>query len=160
MILPKYDEIFRELNSEIGEFNSLLAEDVKIPFLDSSNPESCSVIANIPWDSQVWPCKDFPGVYILCGCQESEPGRLGAYIGKASLSNIGNRLWSHLNPHRSTDIYKLNDASGVPFVIEAIVAIGLQDPRMRVLASALEEALITGVKYRIHLLNGTGNSRN
>jgi hypothetical protein len=85
---------------------------------------------------------------------------LGAYIGKSSLNHIGSRLWAHLNPHRATDIYRMNDLSGEPFIIEAIAAIGLRDPRMRALASALEEFIIAGVRDRVHLLNGTGNATN
>ena len=157
MILQKYEPIFREINLDIEKFNALLAEEFRIAPLNATNSESCSVIASVPWDEQVWPYKDFPGVYILCAVHQDDPNRLGAYIGKASLSNIGYRLWAHLNPHRATDIYRTNDRSGEPFIIEAIVAIGLRDPRARALASALEKFIITGVKDRVHLLNRTGN---
>jgi hypothetical protein len=157
VILQKYESIFSEINIEIEKFNTLLAEECRISPLNASDSESCSVIANIPWDDQVWPHKDFPGVYILCAYHQSDTSRLGAYIGKASLKYIGHRLWAHLNPHRTTNIYRMNDLSGEPFIIEAIVAIGLRNPRMRVLASSLEESIIAGVREHVHLLNGTGN---
>ena len=157
LLLQRYENIFREINLDIEKFNVLLAEEFRIAPLNASNSESCSVIANIPWDDQMWQYKDLPGVYILCAHHQSDPSRLGTYIGKASLSNIGTRLWAHLNPHRATNIYRMSDPSGEPFIIEVIVAIGLRDPRMRALASALEEFIIAGVRKRVHLLNGTGN---
>ena len=159
MSITKYEPIFQEVNIDIQKFNLFLKDEFTIAPLDTSNPESCSVIANVPWDSQVWPGSGLPGVYILCAYQESRPDRLGAYIGKASLSNIGNRLWSHLNPYRSTGIYKRNDGSGEPFIIETIMAIAFRDLQMRPLVSALEEFVITGVQSRVHLLNSTGVSR-
>ena len=158
MELQKYESIFGEINLDIEKFNALLAHEFRIAPLNTCNTESCSVIANIRWDDQVWPYKDLPGVYILCAHQQSDPGRLGAYLGKASLTNIGNRLWAHLNPYRANDIYQMKDRSGKPFIIEAIVAIGFRDPRMKALASALEEFIIAGVRNRVYLLNGTGNA--
>ena len=160
MTLHKYEAIFREINLDIEEFNELLMEEFRIAPLNASNSESCSVIASVSWDDQVWPYKDLPGVYILCAHHESDPNRVGAYIGKASLSNMGYRLWAHLNPHRATDIYRMNDRSGEPFIIEAIVAIGFRDPRTTTLASALEEFIIASVRDRVHLLNATGNATN
>jgi hypothetical protein len=160
MSLHKYEAIFREINLDIERFNQLLAEEFRIAPLNASNSESYSVIANVPWDDQVWPCSDCPGVYILCAHHANDPNRLGAYIGKASLSNIGNRLWAHLNPHRADNIYRMNDLSGEPFIIEAVAAIGFRDPRTRALAPALEEFVISGVRERVHLLNGTGNATN
>lgn len=160
MNLHKYEPIFREINLDIERFNQLLAEEFRIAPLNASNSESYSVIANVPWDDQVWPCSDCPGVYILCAHHANDPSQLGAYIGKASLSNIGNRLWTHLNQYRVDNIYRMNDLSGEPFIIEAVAAIGFRDPRTRALAPALEEFVIAGVRERVHLLNGTGNSTN
>lgn len=157
MSLQKYEPIFSEINRDIDKFNALLVEEFRFAHLTASNSESCSIIANVPWNDQVWPYSGCPGVYILCAHSESDANRLGAYIGKASLTNIGNRLWAHLNPHRATNIYRMNDLAGDPFIIEAIAAIGFLDPRIRALASAMEEFIIAGVRDRVHLLNATGN---
>jgi hypothetical protein len=160
MPLCKYEPILQEINLTIERFNQFLADEFKIAPLNGSNAETCSVIIDIPWDDQVWPCKDGPGVYILCARNESDPDRLGAYVGKASLSNIGNRLWAHLNPHRITNSYRMNNGVGESFIIEAIAAIAFTDHRMRALVTALEEFIISGVKNRVHLLNRTGNATN
>lgn len=157
--ITKFQDIFEEINHGIHAFNELLATDFKIPSLDPDDSKSCTVIANIPWDDQVWPDGDWPGVYLLCGCQENNPEIRGIYIGKSSLGKIGDRIWAHLNPHRSTEIYRMNDMSGESFIFEVIISIALQDPRMRSLASALEEHIIFAVRDNVHLLNGTGNVR-
>lgn len=158
MSLERYEPIFREINLDIEKFNALLSEEFRIAPLNASNSESFSIIADVPWDDQVWPHHDCPGVYVLCARHENDPNRLGAYIGKASLSNIGNRVWAHLNPHRATNVYRMNNLSGESFIIEAVAAIGFRDPRTRALVSALEEFIIVGVRDRVHLLNGTGNA--
>jgi hypothetical protein len=156
--MQKYESILREINLEIEKFNVLLVEEFRIVSLNASDSESCYVIADVPWSDQVWPQNQlFPGVYILCARHQTDSKRLGAYIGKASLNHIGSRLWAHLYPHSATNIYLMYDLSGEPFIIEAIVAIGLRDSRMRALATALEEFIIAGVRERVHLLNGTGN---
>ncbi|MEP6671420.1 MAG: GIY-YIG nuclease family protein [Chthoniobacter sp.] len=161
MTIAKYENILSQINVDIDKFNNFLVEEFKIPHLQASNPEGVSVIANIPWDSHDWgrTFGGYPGVYLLCGYQETDPSRLGVYIGKASMGkNIGNRIWSHLQHHRSTAIYKANDSLGETFIIEAVAAIALYDPRMRALAPALEEFIICDVRDRVYLLNGVGNS--
>ena len=156
--MEKYETIFREINLKIDNFNALLVPDFRVAHLDSTNPESYSVIANVHWDDQVWPCGDLPGVYFLCAYQEGDPAQLGVYVGKASWGKIGGRIWRHLNPHRAANIYRMNNAVGKPYIIEAIATIGFRDLRMRSMASALEEFIIAGVRDRVHLLNAMGNA--
>ncbi|MGI8437434.1 MAG: GIY-YIG nuclease family protein [Chthoniobacterales bacterium] len=157
MSAQKLEPIFIEINHGIELFNSFLADEFRIAPLNASNSESFSIIANVPWDDQVWPHSDCPGVYVLCAHDENDPSRRGAYIGKASLSNIGNRVWAHLNPHRATNTYRINGFSGESFIIEAIAAIGLRDLRTRAFASALEEFIIASVRDRVYLLNRIAN---
>ena len=154
--MQKYECILREINVEIEKFNTLLAEGLRIAPLNVSNPESCLVIAGVPFEEQAWPYSGSPGVYICCAHDQNDPTRLGAYIGKSSRA-IGFRVWHHLNPHRATKIYQMKDRSGQIFIIEAIVCVGLLEPRMKTFASALEEFIIAGVKGRVHLLNRSGN---
>jgi hypothetical protein len=158
MTLQKYGPIFREINLEVERFNGLLAQEFRIEPLDFSNSESWSVIANVPWDDQVWPHANSPGVYFLCAHHEGDPSRLGVYVGKATLSKIGNRIWTHLTSHRSSGVFRMNNLAGETFIVEAIGALAFRDSRSTALASALEEFIITGVRDRVHLLNGTGNS--
>ena len=161
MDITKYDGILHEINAEIEQFNSLLTN-FRFPLLDATKPDSCFILANVPWDTpQIWPCSDRPGVYVLCAYQQGDPKRVAAYVGKASWNNIGDRIWSHLSrqPQHAQGIYTMNDLSGQTFIIEAIVAIGVLEARMRCLALALEEFIIDGVQTRVHLLNGTGVER-
>ena len=159
MNITKYQAIFSEINADIEKFNTLLAEEFKIPHLDGSNSDSVHFIANIPWDSlPEWTFGVYPGVYLLCGYKESDTNLLGAYIGKASLgAGIGNRIWFHLRQYGEIGDYKMKNSSGEAFIIEVIVAVALRDVRAKALAPALEEFLISGVRERVHLLNSVGN---
>ena len=141
MVLKKYENIIREINLAIEKFNLLLAEEFRIAPLIGSNTESCAVLAKgVPWkDQECLPDRLHPGVYILCAHRQSDPNSLGAYLGKSSVgNNISMRLSARLKQPDTTGIYKMTNRAGEPFFIETIVAIGLRNPRMRVLASALE----------------------
>jgi hypothetical protein len=140
--------------------NALLADDVRIAPLNTSS-ESWFVAANVPYAKISHPYNPLPGVYILCACRQNDPLSVGAYVGKSSGARVamGWRLDNHFRPGKATNIHTMDDPSGVPYVIEAISAIGLRDPRMRTFAPALEEFIIAGVKERVHLLNCSGNPR-
>jgi hypothetical protein len=161
MNIAKYEVILDEINAEIGRFNAFLMPERRIPTLNPGDLDSMAVVANVPWEIQDWGMRfgGHPGVYALCGFQEDDPSRLGIYVGKASMKkNIGNRLWSHLQQHRSTAIYKTNDSTGRPFIIEIVIGIALRNPEMRAFAPSLEEFIICGVKDRVYLLNHVGNT--
>ncbi len=159
MISKKYENIIREVNVEIEKFNLLLADEFRIAPLNGSNAESGAVLAKgVPWkDQECLPDRLYPGVYILCVHRQSDPDSVGAYIGKSSVNNdISMRLSARLKQLDTAGIYKMTDRAGEPFVIEAIVVIGLRNPRIRVMASALEEFIIAGVSERVRLLNTIG----
>lgn len=162
MDIIKYKDIFRDINAEIERFNSLLAQ-FRFDLLDAS---SRLIVAERPWKELnlgKCPYGDGPGLYVLCAYQKDNPTRFAAYIGKASIGNgtIGNEIYSKLknSPQKEQGIYTMNDLSGRTFIIEAVVAIGVRERRMRALASALEEFVIAEVQGRIPLLNGTGVER-
>lgn len=114
-------------------------------------------IAETPWEKQFWPNKDARGVYFLFGYKESDPSVSALYIGKASLGNIGERLYSHLYPNRNEPHYRLNDASGVAFIIDFVASLDLSTRHNSSLAVALEEFLIVSMKSKTQLINAIGN---
>jgi|ERR1051326_4669915 hypothetical protein len=157
----------REINAEIERFNSVLAK-FKFAPLDASDQSSWFIVAGVPWSKpQLWPSTDCPGVYVLCAHDEGAPERVAAYVGKASLQNMGAEIGAKLygSSQREKGIYTMMDLSGQTFVIEAVITTGVRDKSMRFLASALEEFIIDGVQEeingvpRVHLLNGTGVER-
>jgi len=167
MDISKYHSILREINAEIERFNSLLAK-FKFSPVDASDPDSWFIVAGVPWSKpQVWSGTDRPGVYVLCAHDEGAPERVAAYVGKASLQNMGAEIGPKLyrSPQREKGIYTMMDLLGQTFIIEAVITTGVRDTRMRFLASALEEFIIDGVQEtingvpRVHLLNGTGVER-
>ena len=158
--MTKYTSILNEINSAIQSFNRILAPEYKLATIDLADPKSCSSIVSVAWDDQFWPHKDGPGVYLLFGYREAEPDaqKLGLYVGKSSLGHIGTRLYSWLHPHRPSGIYRVNDQTGDPYVIEFISAIPLPDRRLGSLASAIEEHIIATVRGDVYLLNAVGNT--
>lgn len=158
--MTKYKTILDAINPAIESFNRILAPEYKLPIIAFADPQSCSSIVNVAWEDQFWPHKDGPGVYLLFGYREAQPdGRqLGLYIGKSSLGNIGTRIYSWLHPHRATGIYRVNDQTGEPYVIEFVSAIPVPDRRLGSLASAIEEHMIRVVRGEVYLLNKVGNT--
>jgi len=160
--MQKYETLLGEINVEIKRFNALLADDVnlRIPLLTTSG-ESWYVTADVPFAKIAHPFNTLPGVYILCACRQSDPLSVGAYIGKSSGARtaMGARLDSWFRADKATKLYRMDDPGGEAYIIEAISAIGLRDPRMRTFASALEEFIIAGVRDRVHLLNRSGNPK-
>lgn len=82
----------------------------------------------------------------------------GLYIGKASLSSIGIRLYSHLHPHRSQSQFLMNGYDNEQYIVDCVAAIDLDTCGIPFMASSLEEYLIRDVgEQSINLVNGTGN---
>ena len=156
--MNNYKDIIDQINAGIREFNGHLSASQAIPMLGSVTDNSFMNIAEIPWEKQFWPNKDAKGVYFLFGYKESAPSIPALYIGKASLGNIGERLYSHLNHSRNEPHYRLNDASGAACIIDFVTSIDLSTRHIPSLAVALEEFLIKSMKSKAHLINAVGNN--
>ena len=156
--MNNYKAIIDQINAGIKEFNEHLSASQAIPMLGTVTDNSFMNIAETPWEKQFWPNKDAKGVYFLFGYKESAPTIPALYIGKASLGNIGERLYSHLNPSRNEPHYRLNDASGAACIIDFVTSIDLSTRHNSSLALALEEFLIKSMKSKCHLINSIGNS--
>lgn len=160
MIPDKYENVLHEINVEIEKFNLFLVEEFRIAPLNGSNIKSGAVFEKgVPWkDQECLPDRLHPGVYILCAYRQSDPSKLGAYIGKSSVNrDISSRLSAHLKRHSADGVYQDKDKLGELYIYEAVVVIGFHNHEMRALAPALEEFIIAGVRERIHLLNSIGN---
>jgi len=154
-----YTQVIDRINKAIKGFNEQLSEKHAIPALGSATDIPFMNISKTPWDQQFWPNKDAKGVYFLFGFKESEPSNPAIYIGKASLGNIGDRLYSHLNPSRNEACYRVNDGAGAPCVIELVASIDLSTRHDSSLAVALEEYLIKELRSSFYLINSVGNKR-
>lgn len=156
MTIERYSSLIHQLNTHIDSFNGFLAEGHKLKKIAAEDPSTFSEILEQPWAEQHWPSKDDAGVYVLCGRHETDISRVGAYVGKASLKNIGYRLWSHLTRYRKTGIYKFGGDSSESFIVEAILAVPITAPTTRAIASALEEHILVSGLQGIQLFNTVG----
>jgi len=154
--MNNYKGIIDQINAGIREFNEHLSASQAIPMLGMVTDKSFMNIGETPWEKQFWPNKDARGVYFLFGYKENAPSIPALYIGKASLGNIGERLYSHLNPSRNEPHYRLNDASGAACIIDFVTSIDLSTRHNSSLAVALEEFLIKHMRNICHLINSIG----
>lgn len=144
-----YQPILDLLNTGIAQFNQSLNSASAIAPVAGTNTPNAMNIATIPWNQQFWPNKDSKGVYFLLGYQKANPATKTLYIGKASLQNIGERLYDHLNAYKNAPHYEMGDS-----ILEYVITIPLTGAPH--LATALEECLITHTKGKIPLLNTIG----
>ena len=154
----KYQPLTQEINACIEVYNSFLLPEFRVGAVELEDANSSLRVEGIPWDKLWWPADQaLPGVYVLLGYHSADPKQLGCYIGKASLGNVGRRLYKHLRPFGTTGRYSMNDRKSEPFVIELLSIIGIRNEQMSPFACALEEFLIVNVGKRIHLFNRAGN---
>jgi hypothetical protein len=147
----RYASVIAEINRGISEFNAFLAAAHQLQQISSGNAATFSAALDKPWGQQGWPSKDDPGVYVLCGHHEVEECQLGVYIGKASQQFIGHRLYAHLAPLRASGVYKRDQ-----FIVDAILAIPINNHGARSIAVALEEFLIARSIPGVTMLNTVG----
>lgn len=157
--MNNYISLIEQINTSIQEFNKQLSEAHTIPCLGSVTDGSFMDISKTPWDHQCWPNRDAKGVYFLLGYKEADPNVPALYIGKASLSNIGERLYHHLSAYRKEPKYMFNSESSTPCVVELVTSIDLSTRHNSSLAVALEEFLIKSMRGKVHLMNTVGNTR-
>lgn len=154
-VVARYAEIIHHLNSRIAEFNTYLKNDMAFPQISTENPATYTDAMTSDWGDQGWPSKDKRGVYVFCCAHEDESGKLGVYIGKASMREMGHRMYHHLKPFRETGVYK-RKAMNAWYIVEAILAVPIEDNSAGCLASALEEFLIAGGVSGAVLMNSVG----
>ncbi len=148
-----YDNDIDEINNAIDIFNQYLSEH-KVPRLvaDFTDARPKPMVIN---DNK-------RGVYFIFGhrANKCEENILGVYIGKASLNScIGTRVRHHCRnyyrPQHNSII--CNDRRAVPYVLKHIASIELESAGLVFMTPALEEFLISHLKEKIKLINGTGN---
>lgn len=153
-VAGRYADIIRAINDGIDSFNAFIAPSYVFSPISTNDPQTYTDSLDEEWGFQGWPSKDHFGVYVLC-CESEKDGRVGVYIGKASLKVMGHRIYHHLNPHRASGRY-IRVHNGETFLIEAILASPVKDNMARCLASALEEHIIARGISNAVLLNTVG----
>ena len=154
--MEKYVEIMNGINNEINNFNSLLDSNYQfntLPIDEIHNEKYFTDIINVPWKKQDWSIYAKSGVYFFFGYRKDNPEKLGVYIGKASFSDhIGNRLDNHFRYYDKEIGYKKTS-----YIIELFGHVSFNDEKIKCMTPALEEHLITLLKYEYNLINIIGN---
>ena len=157
----RYKTAIEMINSSITSFNKFLSTSYLIPIFkfDTMIKEKRWVeIIHGNWDAFSFPTGEKRGVYFIFGYEINTPKKNGLYIGKASFnSSIGKRLWSHFNPYRSDSHFIMNGYNNERYILDYMASIDLDTCGLPFMASALEEYLISELRNRINLINGTGN---
>ena len=155
VVVARYASVIASLNARIQEFNAFLAPSKSFDIIAPGNPTTYSDTLENEWGKQGWPSKDLPGVYAFCCRLESDDSKLALYIGKASMREMGHRMYQHLRPHRDSGIYRrqFQDQS---YVVDAMLATPVSEKGAGCLASALEEFLIAGGVPGVPLMNSIG----
>ena len=151
-----------DINSAIESFNNHLATNFRIPGFDFTNAIEDKYLVKIihgNWDAFPFPNNATGGVYFVFGHETVKTDRTGLYIGKASFGSMtSSRLYAHLHPHRSKEHFTMNNCGGEVYILDYIAWIDLDRLHIPFMAPALEEFLISTLRTKINLLNGTGNS--
>jgi hypothetical protein len=149
------------INSTIVSFNQCLNSSHLLPTFNSDTmmkDKNCVEIVHGDWDAFGFPNSAKRGVYFLLGYEKKALEKNGLYIGKASFgSAIGKRLYSHLHPHRSQSHFVMNGYRNETYVLDYMMSINLDACGLHFMAASLEEYLISDLKNKVNLINGTGN---
>ncbi len=154
-VIERYAGVISSLNARITEFNGFLASRYAFRLIAPEDPATYTDSMENEWGLQGWPSKDLPGIYAFCCRLESDESQIALYIGKASMREMGHRMYHHLNPHRSNGIYRRH-FQGMDYVVEAILASPVIEKDAGCLASSLEEFLIAGGVPGVPLMNAIG----
>ena len=157
MQMNQYQPIVEAINHHVSLFNLYLTDAHQLPQVSFDRPKTSAWIEDSTWGGETWPSKDSYGVYFLVGHRQNTPDDHGVYIGKASLKQIGHRIWNHLKPGKGTGRYTKIAPDGSTFCLQMLLAVPMPTDQMRSFASALEEHLITSLRSEHYLLNRTGN---
>lgn len=151
-IVARYADIIHHLNSRIERFNTFLKNDLAFPRISVDNRDTYTDALRSDGGPNEWPGKNKHGVYVFCLSHDKAGGKLGVYIGKASVCKMGHRMYGHLNLCSEGDTYKTK-WNNEGYILEAILAVPIQNDSSACLASALEEYLITGGVPGVVLMN-------
>lgn len=158
---PRFFPEINAINETIAGFNQYLNPNYHVPLLNAEQmieDKSCVQVVHGNWDAFSWPNPDKRGVYFIFGREKTRIEMNGLYIGKASFSSsMGARLDSHLRPHKGSDLFLMNGYNNEKYILDYMATIDLDKLQIGFLASGLEEYLITELKSKIKLINGTGN---
>jgi hypothetical protein len=159
--MHKFQTEIAKINEAIESFNCFLHPERQVRCFQlpaRSDDDSIVEVIHGSWDAFPFPKNGTGGVYFIFGHEQSNSERNGVYIGKASFgSTTSNRLYNHLCKSRGKDLFTFPGRLGKAYIIDYIAAIDLDEIKLAVMASALEEHLITSLRSSLNLLNGTGN---
>jgi hypothetical protein len=156
--MQEYSEIIGKINDSLVGFSDYLKPEFSVSSFNETklnDPKLSWRLKEVGWNDTMFPGDESHGVYFIFGKSTEQNDKLGLYVGKASMSLIGNRLYSHLS-HGSKDMnYFMRDAYGNVFSLDFVTTIPLKETSF--LAPALEEYLIDKLQNNeVYLLNAIG----
>ena len=158
--MKRYQLEVSAINSAIVSFNTHMAAEFRVPEFDIDTAISQKNIVEIlhgRWDDFPFPNNGTSGVYFIFGHERVLAEKNGLYIGKASFSSkTSDRLHAWLHPYRSKEHFIRNSGQET-YILDYLASIDLDRLGIPFMAPALEEYLITSLRSRINLMNGTGN---
>jgi hypothetical protein len=157
----RYRKEVDAINNGIASFNLFLNLNHLVPafrFDTMLNEQHCIKVVHGDWHAFSFPNSPKRGVYFIFGHEKTVQEKNGLYIGKASFgSSIGDRLYYRLHPYRSQTHFVMTGYDQETYVLDFMASIDLDSPGLSFMAPALEEFLISNLKSKLNLINGTGN---
>ena len=158
--MKSYQNMIDIINQSLFNFNNYLSKDNLIPMISKDLLHDNSYFTDLnkcSWLDLRFPSGERKGIYFIFGYNDSI-NKESLYIGKASFkSTIGKRMYSHLNKDKNSKFYTMHDLQGNNHNLNFVLSLDLESNGLYLFASSIEEYLITMVKDKIYLLNGTGN---
>lgn len=157
----RYKHLINDVNGGILSFNAYLAPKFHVPQLVWETIKADGNCVEVPHG--VWKTFSFPnsknhGVYFLIGFEQSRHEQNGMYVGKASYNSaIGVRMDQHFRPSISKPQYTMNGYNNEVYVLEYAVSINFDAIGIPFMSEACEEFLISHLRSKHRLINGTGN---
>jgi hypothetical protein len=146
-VAEKYAPLISAVNHYVADFNGFLVPDHWLKLVDPTDAATFCVLADFPWNSR-WPGSGYAGIYVFGACDEKNPSRVAAYVGKASFRNLEHNISSHLNTPDGREAYTMRRGPDT-FRVEVLMVVPIVTPTMRSMACALEEHnVLNGLETR------------